>query len=145
MKGTIDALGHTRRAAGLGVTPPKTGFRAVPWAALGGAGGLSVPLYYGLNATMGDQLSPSERVAAAFVLAPLAAVGGAKAATKYTQSDLGKLLHFATPDINVPVLGGLQRATRSSGKGLGAGIEDEYRRGQLGHRGDIQEGIPDTF
>lgn len=137
---SVDALAHTRRAAGLSSTPPKTGFRAVPWLAgsalMGGAG---VPLYYGLNATMGDQLSPSERVASAFVLAPIAAAAMGKGGVKYTQGGLSKLLHFADPNLDVPMLGALQRAARSSGKGVGVGVEENYRRGALGHRADEEQ------
>ena len=119
----VDTLKMTRRAAGMGVTPPRTGMRTAPWAAgtalMGGAG---VPLYYGLNAVMGDELTPTERVATSFVLAPLAALVGAKAGTKYTQSDLGKLLHFASPEAQSQALGTLQMLMRQGGKGLGAGI-----------------------
>lgn len=132
---SVEALKHTRRAAQLQATPPKTGFRSVPWAAgsalMGGAG---VPLYYGLNATMGDQLTPSERVATAFILAPLTALAAAKGASAYSHGAAGKALHFADPNITAPVLGGLQRAVRGTGKGIGYGLQNEYRRGALGHR-----------
>lgn len=137
---SVDTLAHTRRAAGLSATPPKTGFRAVPWMAgsalMGGAG---VPLYYGLNAALGDQLSPSERVASAFVLAPIAAAAMGKGGVKYTQGGLSKLLHFADPNLEIPMLGALQRTTRSLGKGAGVGVEENYRRGALGHRADEEQ------
>lgn len=119
----VDTLKMTRRAAGMGLTPPRTGMRTAPWAA-GTAlmGGASVPLYYGLNAVMGDELTPTERVATSFVLAPLTALAGAKAGTKYTQSDIGKLLHFASPEAQSQALGTLQMLMRQGGKGLGAGM-----------------------
>jgi hypothetical protein len=133
---TIQAVKTGHRAAGLSTSAPKTGYRAVPWAAVGAGGaGVSVPLYYGLNATMGDQLSPSERVLTSFVLAPLILAAAAKGGTKYTQSELGKLMHFANPNTRGG-LGAFQVAIRNSGKGIGAGLQEEYRRGALGHRAE---------
>lgn len=118
----VSTLGMTRRAAGMGLTPPRTGMRTAPWAA-GTAlmGGTAVPLYYGLNAVMGDELTPTERVATSFVLAPAAAYVAARGGLKYTQSGLGKKLHFASPDAESQALGTLQMLMRQGAKGAGAG------------------------
>lgn len=116
----VDTLRTTRRAAGMSDTPPKTGMRIGPWAAMGAVGGSSVPLYYGLNALAGDELSPAERVATSFVLYPAAALALAKGGLKYSQSGLGQKFHFAEPDAMMPAIGGLQTLLRQGGKGLGS-------------------------
>lgn len=120
IENAVDMLKATRRAAGMGLSSPRTGMRTAPWAA-GTAmmGGTAVPLYYGLNAVMGDELTPTERVATSFVLAPLAAYGVAKGGLKYSQSDIGKLLHFASRNAESPAVGALQTLMRQGAKGVG--------------------------
>jgi hypothetical protein len=122
IENAVSALKTTRRAAALPATPPKTGMRVGPWAAAGAVGGSSVPLYYGLNALYGDEMTPTERVATSFVLYPAGALAAAKGGLKYSQSDLGKLLHFASPNAQSPALGTLQTLMRQGAKGAGAGM-----------------------
>ena len=122
IENAVDTLKTTRRAAGLSATPPKTGMRVGPWAAAGAVGGSSVPLYYGLNAVAGDELTPTERVATSFVLYPAAALAAASGGLKYSQSGLGKLFHLASPEAQSPALGTLQMLMRQGAKGAGAGF-----------------------
>lgn len=120
IENAVNTLKTTRRAAALPDTPPKTGMRIGPWAAAGAVGGSSVPLYYGLNAMAGDEMTPTERVATSFVLYPAGALAAAKGGLKYSQSELGKLLHFAKPQAQSQALGTLQMLMQQGAKGAGA-------------------------
>jgi len=123
LENSIDALKNTRRAAAMPLSEPRTGVRIAPWAA-GTAlmGGATVPAFYGLNAMAGEELSPTQRILLAFGALPLAGVLGAKGATRYTQSGLGQMLHFAEPQAQSQALGALQTMLRSGGRGIGAGM-----------------------
>lgn len=124
LEDAITALKTTRRAAGMPMTEPRTGIRAAPWAA-GTAvlGATTVPAYYALNAMAGEELSPTQRVLLSFGVLPLAGALGAKGAAKYSQSNLGKMLHFANPQAQSQGLGALQLLARTGGRGAGAGLE----------------------
>lgn len=125
----ISTLKTTRRAAAHTPSMPKTGARLVPFAT-GAAmlGGASVPAYYALNATLGEELSPSERVAAAFGLIPMAGYAGGLGAVRYAQSQLGKNLHFADPKAMLPGLRALQLGTERGSKGFGARLGSAAQR-----------------
>lgn len=141
IQNAVSTLGTTRRAAGAGLSTPRTGMRNAPWAA-GAAlmGGSAVPMYYGLNAVAGEEMSPTERVATSFVLAPSLAYVLARGGLKHSQSDIGKLLHFASPEAQSHALGTLQMLMRQGGKGLGAGVA----RGAQVHGADYPALIRDT-
>jgi len=121
LSNAISALGTTRRAAGMSTTPPKTGMRIAPYAAGSMMMGSGVPAYYALNAAYGEELSPTQRVLLSFGALPLAGALGAKLGGKYTQSELGKMLHFAEPQAQSQGLGALQMLMRSGGRGAGSG------------------------
>jgi hypothetical protein len=123
LEDSIGALKTTRRAASMPLSEPRTGVRIAPWAA-GTAlvGGATVPAFYGLNAMAGEDLSPTQRILMAFGALPLAGAIGAKGAAKYTQSGLGQMLHFASPQAQSQGLGALQTLMRSGGRGFGSGM-----------------------